>query len=385
MIPYGRQHIEQADIDAVVEVLRSDFLTQGPRVTDFESEVCRLVGARHGVAVNSATSALHIACMALELGPGDRLWTASNTFLASANCGRYCGATVEFVDTDATTYNMSVPHLAAKLAEAAQRGQLPKVVVPVAFAGQSCDMKGIAALARQYGFRVIEDASHAIGASYDGAPVGNGAYADITVFSFHPVKIVTTAEGGLCVTNDAALAQRMELARSHGMTRAPELMEGESDGPWYYQQVSLGYNYRMTELQAALGLNQLKSLQRFVDRRHELARRYDQLLQGLPLTRPHQSPEGRSALHLYPVVLHDTGRRREVFEGLRAGGIGVNVHYIPVHLQPYYRRLGSQPGDCPQAEAYYAGAISLPLYYDLSFEAQDKVVRVLAGLLGAAA
>lgn len=383
MIPYGRQHIEQGDIDAVVEVLRSDFLTQGPRVVEFERCVAAYVEATHGVAVNSATSALHIACMALDLGPGDWLWTASNTFLASANCGRYCGASVDFVDIDPLTYNMSVPALAAKLVQAEQQGRLPKVVVPVHFAGQSCDMRGIAELAARYGFKVIEDASHAIGARYLDRPVGNCAYSDITVFSFHPVKIVTTAEGGLCTTRDAGLAQKMELARSHGMTRLPELMEGESEGPWYYQQVSLGYNYRLTELQAALGLHQMQSVDRFVARRHALAERYDQLLAGLPLKRPHQTPDSYSALHLYPVVLDDAGQRHRVFEGMRAAGILVNVHYIPVHLQPYYRRLGSQPGDCPQAEAYYAGAISLPLYYDLGEAQQDHVVATLAALLSA--
>ena len=381
MIPYGRQHIEQSDIDSVVEVLRSDFLTQGPRVVEFEMAVAAYVGAAHGLAVNSATSALHIACMALDLGPGDWLWTSSNTFLASANCAVYCGAEVDFVDIDPATYNMSVSALAAKLKQAEALGRLPKVVVPVHFAGQSCDMRGIAELAARYGFKVIEDASHAVGGRYLDRPVGCCAYSDIAVFSFHPVKIITTAEGGLALTNDARLARKMDLARCHGMTRASDLMEGESDGPWYYQQVALGYNYRMTELQAALGVSQVRSIDRFVARRHELAARYDRLLEGLPLKRPWQSPDAYSALHLYPIVLNDSSERRRVFEGMRAADILVNVHYIPVHLQPFYRRRGSRPGDCPQAEAYYAGAISLPLYFDLTLDQQDRVVAVLAGLL----
>jgi UDP-4-amino-4,6-dideoxy-N-acetyl-beta-L-altrosamine transaminase len=381
MIPYGRQHIDDGDIDAVVSVLRSDFLTQGPAVPAFEQAVCTHVGARHGIAVNSATSALHIACMALDLGPGDVLWSPANTFLATANCARYCGADVDFVDIDAQTYNLSVPALEAKLDEAEAAGRLPKVVVAVHFAGQSCDMQGIAALAKRYGFRVIEDASHAIGGRYQGQPIGDCRYSDIAVFSFHPVKIVTTAEGGLAVTNDAKLAERMALARSHGMTREPALMVGEAEGAWYYEQVALGYNYRMTELQAALGLHQMKSIDRFVARRHELAKSYDQLLAGLPLQTPFQAPCNHSALHLYPVVLHDVARRREVFDAMRAAGILVNVHYIPVYLQPYYQALGHRRGKCPQAEAYYAGAISLPLYFDLTDAQQRQVVDTLASLV----
>jgi UDP-4-amino-4,6-dideoxy-N-acetyl-beta-L-altrosamine transaminase len=384
MIPYGRQYISDDDVAAVVEVLHSDFLTQGPRVPDFERAVAEQVGAAYAVAVNSATSALHIACMALELGPDDWLWTASNTFLASANCARYCGANVDFIDIDPLSYNLSIDALRAKLERAAPANRLPKIVVPVHFAGQSCDMRAIGELARKYGFRVIEDASHAIGGSYLGKPVGCGAYSDITIFSFHPVKIVTTAEGGMAVTNDPALAASMELLRSHGMTRQPERMEGESDGPWYYQQVLLGYNYRLTDLQAALGSSQIRSIGRFVARRHEIAARYDELLAGLPLTTPWRSPHSHSALHLYPIVLHDTTGRRAIFESLRASGIHVNVHYIPVHLQPYYRKLGSRPGDCPNAEAYYAGAISLPIFFGLTDAHQDRVVSRLGELLGAA-
>jgi len=322
--------------------------------------------------------------MALGLGPGDTLWTSPNTFLASANCARYCGASVDFVDVDPASYNLCAAALAAKLEQAQKAGKLPKVVVAVHFAGESCDMREIRALSRKYGFAVIEDASHAIGAQYAGRPVGCGEFSDITVFSFHPVKIVTTAEGGMALTNDAALATAMQLHRSHGMTRDPALMKGESEGPWYYQQVDLGYNYRLTDLQAVLGVSQMQRLQTYVARRQAIAQRYDALLAGLPLTRPRRAPDRLSALHLYPIVLHEAGRRRAVFEALRAAGIGVNVHYIPVHLQPYYRELnGSGPGDFPQAEAYYAGAISLPIYYTLTDEEQDQVVAALRSALGA--
>jgi UDP-4-amino-4,6-dideoxy-N-acetyl-beta-L-altrosamine transaminase len=377
MIPYGRQHISDADVAAVTTVLRSDFLTQGPAVPRFEEAVCKYSGAAQGVAVNSATSALHISCLALGLGPGDVLWTSPNTFVASANCALYCGADVDFVDVDPHTYNLSVPALEAKLARAEVAGRLPKVVVPVAFAGQSCDMRGIAALARRYGFRVIEDASHAIGARYFDAPVGCGQYADITIFSFHPVKIVTTAEGGMAMTNDAVLAEKLRLLRSHGITRDANLYEEPDEGAWYYQQVDLGFNYRMTEMQAALGSSQMSRVDEFVGRRHELARRYDVLLAPLPLQRPAQSPQSYSALHLYPIVLREPARRRAVFDSLRSSGIGVNVHYIPVHLQPHYRRRGFLPGQFPNAEAYYSGAISLPLYFDLHETQQDHVVSAL--------
>jgi len=381
MIPYGRQSISDDDVQAVVDVLRSDFLTQGPVVPAFEEAVAKHAGASHAVAVNSATSALHIACMALGLGPGDRLWTVPNTFLASANCALYCGADVDFVDIDPHTWTMSVPALAERLEQAQREGRLPKVVVPVAFGGQSCDMRGVRTLADRYGFVVVEDASHAVGATYAGAQVGQGTYADITVFSFHPVKIVTSAEGGMALTNDGKLAAAMRLYRSHGMTREPEQMSGESQGPWYYEQVLLGYNYRMTELQAALGLNQMKRLQHFIDRRHAIAGKYGELLAGLPLQTQQPGPQAHSALHLYPIRLHDASRRRPVFDMLRAQGIGVNVHYIPVHLQPYYRRLGFGPGQFPHAEAYYAGAITLPMYPDLTEALLDKVVQALRAAL----
>ncbi len=384
MIPYGRQDITQADIDAVVGVLQSDFLTQGPMVPRFEQGVARHVGAEHALAVNSATSALHIACLALGLGPGDRLWTSPVTFVASANCGLYCGAKVDFVDIDPRTYNLCPKALEAKLQQAERDGTLPKVVVPVHLCGQPCDMQAIHALAKRYGFRIIEDASHAIGGKYQGEFIGNCRYSDITVFSFHPVKIITTAEGGMALTNDAALAERMALLRSHGITREPSKMTHESDGPWYYQQIDLGFNYRMTELQAALGVTQLERLDRYVARRHELARRYDQLLAGLPVTTPWQHPDSYSGLHLYVIRLQlETLRssHRQVFESLREQGIGVNLHYIPVHTQPYYQRMGFQAGDFPEAERYYREAISLPMFQTMTEQQQDKVVGILREVL----
>jgi UDP-4-amino-4,6-dideoxy-N-acetyl-beta-L-altrosamine transaminase len=380
MIPYGRQDITQADVDAVVAVLRSDFLTQGPVVPRFEQVVADHVGARHAVAVNSATSALHLACLALELGPGDRLWTTPVTFVASANCALYCGATVDFVDIDPATYNLSVPALAEKLAQAEAAGCLPKIVVPVHLCGQSCDMAAIDALAKRYGFKVIEDASHAIGGKYRGAYIGNCSYSDIAVFSFHPVKIVTTAEGGMALTNDPALAQRMELFRSHGITRDPAHMDGSSEGDWYYQQIELGYNYRMTELQAALGVSQMTRLDPYVARRHAIAERYDALLADLPVTTPTRAADAYSAFHLYVIRIAGSDAvpaRRTVFDRLRAAGIGVNVHYIPVHTQPFYRALGFSIGDYPQAERYYSEAISLPMYPTLTEQQQDKVIGAL--------
>jgi len=378
MIPYGRQDISRQDIDAVVEVLGSDWLTQGPAVPRFEQAVLDYCGAAYAVAANSATSALHLACLALGLGPGDRLWTSPNTFVASANCGRYCGAEVDFVDIDPRTCNMSVDALASKLELAAAQKRLPKIVVPVDFAGQSCDMRAIRALADCYGFAIVEDASHAIGGSYLGRPVGSCAYADVTIFSFHPVKIITTGEGGMALTNNGTVAANMRRLRSHGITREQDEMSGNAHGPWYYEQIDLGYNYRMTDMQAALGCSQMHRLDLFVARRLELAARYDALLAGLPLATPFRHPDGRSSMHLYPVVLDDAARRPAVFERLRAAGIGVNVHYIPVHTQPYYRDLGFSHGDFPHAEAYYAGALSLPLYSGLTDAQQDEVVARLA-------
>lgn len=378
MIPYGRQHITDDDIDAVVSVLKSDFLTQGPAVPAFEQALCNYTGADFAFAVNSATSALHLACLALDVGPGDRVWTSPNTFVASANCALYCGATVDFVDIDARTYNLCANALAEKLAAAERDGTLPKVVIPVHFAGQSCDMIAIAALAKKYGFAVIEDASHAIGGHYQDAPIGNCAFSDITVFSFHPVKIITTAEGGMALTNNAALAQTLSSLRSHGITRDPALMTQDSDGGWYYQQLELGYNYRMTDLQAALGLSQLQRLDQYVAKRHDIAQRYQTLLADLPVTAPHQFADSYSALHLFPVCVEN---RAEVFAALRANNIGVNVHYIPVHTQPYYLGLGFRHGQFPQAEHYYARAISLPMYPTLTDAEQDEVVNQLRAAL----
>ncbi len=380
MIPYGRQDISQDDIDAVVAVLRSDFLTQGPLVPQFEASVAAWCGVAHAVAVNSATSALHIACMALDLGPGDVLWTVPNTFVASANCALYCGASVDFVDIDPQTYVMSVSALEAKLKASHEVGRLPKVIVPVHLCGQSADMAAISALAQAYGVRVIEDASHAIGATYQGRPVGDCRYSDIAVFSFHPVKIITTAEGGLATTNNPVLARKMELARSHGITRDPAEMTHAPDGPWYYQQISLGYNYRMTEMQAALGLSQMGRLAEFVARRQAIAARYDVLLSNLALDRPVQSPDAASSWHLY-VIRVAQDRHAEVFDALRAGGIGANLHYIPVHTQPFYRDMGFAPGMFPVSEAYYSTAISIPVYYGMTDADQDRVVEVLAGAL----
>jgi len=384
MIPYGRQHITDEDVSAVLEVLRSEFLTQGPTVPRFEEAVARHVGAVHAIAVNSATSALHIACLALGLGPGDVLWTSPITFVASANCALYCGAAVDFVDIDPRTYNLCARALEHKLEGAAAQGRLPKVVVPVHLSGQPCDMEAIHALARRYGFKVIEDASHAIGGKYRDEFIGNGRYSDVTVFSFHPVKIVTTAEGGMALTSDSELARKMSLLRTHGITRDPADMTREADGPWYYQQIELGFNYRMTELQAALGLSQMRRLDEYVRRRHVLARRYDEALAGLPLTLPWQHPDGYSGLHLYLIRLRlDKIRlsRREVFAALRAAGIGVNVHYIPVHTQPYYERMGFAAGDFPEAERFYSEVITLPMYPALTREQQDEVIAVLGRVL----
>lgn len=384
MIPYGRQDISQADIDAVVAVLQSDFLTQGPQVPLFEQAVARHVGARHALAVNSATSALHIACLALGLGPGDWLWTTTVTFVASANCGLYCGAQVDFVDIDPHTYNICPQALETKLVAAEKAGKLPKVLVAVHLCGQPCDMAAIQALGQKYDFKIIEDASHAIGGKYKGEFIGNSRYSDITVFSFHPVKIITTAEGGMALTNSDELAHQMTLLRSHGITRDVAQMSHAPDGPWYYQQIDLGYNYRMTELQAALGLSQMQRLDVFVARRHQLAQRYDQLLADLPLTTPWQHPDGYSGLHLYVIRLQldkINNLHRQVFEALREQGIGVNLHYIPVHTQPHYQRMGFKVGDYPQAEQYYAEAISLPMFQTLTDEQQDQVVDVLRGVL----
>jgi UDP-4-amino-4,6-dideoxy-N-acetyl-beta-L-altrosamine transaminase len=384
MIPYGKQDISQDDIDAVVSVLLSDFLTQGPVVPTFEKIVANYCSVNHCLAVNSATSALHIACLALGLGKGDWLWTSPVTFVASANCGLYCGAKIDFVDIDPKTYNLCPIALAQKLLLAKERGRLPKILVAVHLAGQPCDMKALHELSMLYGFKLIEDASHAIGGRYDGKPIGNCQYSDITVFSFHPVKVITTAEGGMALTNSDELASRMALYRSHGITRDPLKMTHEPDGPWYYQQIELGFNYRMTELQAALGVSQMHRLDSFVARRHALAKRYDDMLHGLPLTTPWQHPDGYSGLHLYIIRLkldQVSVTHSEVFAKLRESGVAVNLHYIPVHLQPYYQRMGFKVGDFSQAELYYSDAISLPMYPLLTDDQQDIVVNALTQAL----
>jgi len=380
MIPYGRQDISEADIQAVVDVLRSDFLTQGPAVPAFEQAVAGYCGAQHAVAVNSATSALHIACLALGVGPGDWVWTSPITFMASANCALYCGAQVDFVDIDPRTYNLSVECLAEKLAWAEQEGRLPKVVIPVHLCGQPCGMADIHALGLRYGFKIIEDASHAIGGRYKSEPIGNCRYSHITVFSFHPVKIITTGEGGMALTNYAQLARQMQLLRSHGITRDAAEMTQEPDGPWYYQQIALGFNYRMTDLQAALGLSQMQRLDTFVAQRHALAQRYDQLLADIPVITPWQHQDSYSGRHLYVIRIKLADIRksqREIFEALRADGVGVNLHYIPVYLQPYYERMDFKAGHCPEAERYYAEAISLPMYPGLTEACSDQVIKAL--------
>lgn len=384
MIPYGRQDINQADIDAVVDVLKSDWLTQGPAVPRFEQAVASLVGARHAIASNSATSSLHLACLALGVGPGDRVWTSPVSFVASANCARYCGASVAFVDVDVDTGNMSVDALAAMLAKAEQDGTLPKVVVPVHLAGQSCDMEAIGALANRYGFSVIEDASHAIGGRYKDRPIGDCRFSDIVIFSFHPVKVVTSGEGGMAVTNNERLAERMALLRSHGITRDPGAMKNKPDGPWYYEQIELGFNYRMTELQAALGCSQMDRLAGFVSRRHEIARVYEDRLADLPLSFLRQQPWSYSAYHLFVIMLEPERTRKsrlEVFEQLRAGGIGVNLHYIPIYRQPDFQRFGQLSEHFPNAEEYYARAISIPMYAGLTAERQEEVISVIRGVL----
>lgn len=384
MIPYGRQDISEADVQAVVDVLHSDFLTQGSAVPTFESSIADYCGARHAVAVNSATSALHIACLALGVGKGDVVWTTPITFVASANCALYCGAQIDFVDIDPRTYNLSVERLAEKLVRAAKSGRLPKVVIPVHLCGQSCDMSGIYALSQQYGFKIIEDASHAIGGKYCGEPIGNCRFSDITVFSFHPVKIITTGEGGMAMTQDAQLAKRMQLLRSHGITRDEADMTHPPDGPWYYQQIELGYNYRMTDIQAALGVSQMQRLDEFVERRQYLAGRYETHLQNLPLNLPKRQPYAYSAFHLYAIRLRldvISKTHCQVFEELRQKHIGVNLHYIPVHTQPYYQKLGFKVGDFPEAERYYAKAMTLPLYSAMSEAQQDQVVDAVREIL----
>lgn len=378
MIPYARQSIDQSDIDAVVAVLRSDWLTAGPAIDRFEEMTAAFCGSRFAVSASNATAALHIAMRALDVGPGDWVWTAPNSFLASANCALYCGAQVDFVDIDPRTYNMSAQALRGKLEEAARCGRLPKVVVPVHFAGQPCEMAPIKELAERYGFAIVEDAAHALGATYRDAPIGAGRYADITILSFHPVKIITTGEGGMALTNDAKLAERLRLFRSHGMTRDAALMASAPDGPWYYQQIELGFNYRMTDIHAALGCAQLRRVDDFLARRRALAARYDAALADLDLVTPWQHPDALSAYHLYPIQVPE---RALVYQALWGRDIRVQVHYIPIHLQPYYRSLGFGPGDFPEAERYYAQALSLPMFADLRESDVDEVAGALREIL----
>ena len=385
-IPYGRQDINEQDIQAVVDVLKSDWLTQGPTVPRFEETVATYCGASYAIAVSNATSALHIACLALGIGPGDVVWTSPNTFVASSNCALYCGASIDFVDIDAKTYNMSVERLREKLVEAEARGCLPKVVIPVHFAGQSCEMREIKMLADQYGFRIIEDASHAIGGKYLGEPIGNCRYSDIVIFSFHPVKIITTAEGGMALTNDSEIDVRLRLFRSHGITRDTALMEGESAGAWDYEQIALGYNYRMTDIHAALGVSQMTRLEEFCDRRRMLAARYNEALKYLPLGLPWQHPDTESAFHLYSITCigaDKTFDRRVIFDKLRQAEVIVNVHYKPVHTQPYYQKLGFAIGDYPEAERFYSQAISIPMFAALSEASATKVIDAISLAVGA--
>ena len=384
MIPYGRHEISETDIDAVVEVLRSDFLTQGPMVPHFEKLVANYCGSDYAVAVNSATSALHLACLALELGPGDRVWTSPITFVASANCALYCGAIIDFVDINPFDFNMSVTALNEKLEFAAKTGALPKIVIPVHLAGQSCDMASIYDLSKKYGFKIIEDASHAIGGRYNSEPIGSCRFSDITVFSFHPVKIITSAEGGMAVTNDAKLADKMALLRSHGITRDEKKMTRPADGGWYYEQIALGFNYRLTDLHAALGVSQLKRLDQFVSRRHEIANIYHDALRDLSLALPAENSETYSSYHLYIVSLiesYHVARRGEIFEALRKQGVMVNLHYIPVHMQPYFTGLGFKKGSYPVAEDFYQRALSIPIFPSLTSDQQSYVVNCLHDIL----
>jgi len=380
LIPYGKQDINQTDIDSVISVLQSNFLTQGPQVPLFEKAVSNYCNADFGVAVNSATSALHIACLALGLKEGDWLWTSPNSFVASANCGIYCGASIDFVDIDPKTYNLCSEELERKLIQAKQDKKLPKIVIPVHFAGQSCNMRKIYSLSQEYGFKIIEDASHAIGGKYLERPIGGCQYSDITIFSFHPVKIITTAEGGFATTNSKKLSEKMRLFRSHGITRDKSLMTKVTDGDWYYQQVVLGFNYRMNELQAALGSSQIQRLDSFVSSRHKLKKKYDTLLNSLPIIRPFQDQDGFSSFHLYPIQIDlkvVNKSRKQVFDELKGMNIGVNIHYIPIHMQPYYSKLGFKVGDFPNSEAYYERSISIPLFHSMSAEQQNEVCRAL--------
>lgn len=384
MIPYGRQDIISTDIDAVVKVLKSDFITQGPVVPKFERLICDYTSAKYSIATNSATSALHIACLALGLGAGDYLWTTPNTFVASANCGLYCGSKVDFVDIDPKTYNLSPQLLEKKLIKAEKEGVLPKIVVPVHFSGQSCDMEKIYKLSQKYGFKIIEDASHAIGGKYKGQLIGNCKYSNITIFSFHPVKIITTGEGGIALTNSSVLKEQMQLLRSHGITRDQDLMTQKIEGSWYYQQIGLGYNYRMTDMQAALGISQIKRIDSFINNRHKIKKKYDQKLLEMPVVLPFQDSNAHSAMHLYAIqIKHNIVKKshKQLFDEMRARNIGVNLHYIPIHLHPYYTQMGFKQGDFPNAESYYSRAMSLPIFNTMTDFQQNKVITALSEVL----
>ncbi|VAW71364.1 Bacillosamine/Legionaminic acid biosynthesis aminotransferase PglE; 4-keto-6-deoxy-N-Acetyl-D-hexosaminyl-(Lipid carrier) aminotransferase [hydrothermal vent metagenome] len=383
MIPYGRQEITQADIDAVVGVLKTDFLTQGPFVPKFERCVAEYCGAKHAVATNSATSALHIACLALGLGDGDWLWTSPISFVASSNCGLYCGAQIDFIDIDPKTYNLSPQSLELKLIQAEKKKRLPKIVIVVHLCGQSCDMESIQKLSREYGFSIIEDASHAIGGKYLGKAIGKGQFSDITIFSFHPVKIITTGEGGMAVSNNKQLADKMSLLRSHGITRDSQFMRRKSNKPWYYEQIDLGFNYRMTDIQAALGISQIARLDQYIKRRHDIVLKYDKAFNSFPITLPYQHPDSYSSFHLYVIRLKSNATipHQQLFEQLRTNGVNVNLHYIPIYTQPYYQDMGFKSSDYPNAEQYYKEALSLPIFPTLSGKEQNQVIKIVQDAL----
>lgn len=379
-IPYGRQSISEQDIEAVIEVLKSDLITQGPRVEKFEKTVADYCGAKYAVAVSNGTAALHLACLAAGLTKGNTLWTSPNTFVASANCALYCGASPDFVDISPITYNMDEDLLEKKLVKAEKNDKLPQIVIPVHFSGQSCDMEKIYYLSKKYKFVVIEDACHAIGGSYKNSKIGSCQFSDMAVFSFHPVKIITSGEGGMILTNRKDYYDKLVLYRTHGIVKDPRFMESPTEGVWYYQQVELGMNYRITDIQAALGLSQLRRIDDFVSRRQEIAARYDNLLEGLPLKIPVRQSYSQSAFHIYVIQLDIENiklSRRVLFERIRVDGVSMNVHYIPVHLQPYYRRLGFKESDFPNAEQYYKQAATLPIYFDMTDNDQDRVVDSL--------
>ena len=384
MIPYGRQSISEKDIESVVNILRSDFLTQGPTIEIFEEKVAMYCNAKYAVAVSNATAALHIACLSLGLSKSKTLWTSPNTFVASANCALYAGANIDFVDIDPNTYNISIEKLKQKLEIAKSNHCLPDILVPVHFSGLSCDMEKISKLSKEYNFQILEDASHAIGGDYQNKPVGNCEFSEAAVFSFHPVKIITTGEGGMVLTNREDLYEKLIRLRSHGITKNSKYMTHEADGSWYYQQVELGFNYRMTDIQAALGVSQMDRLKSFIERRTQLADRYDRILNNLPIKLPTRVPYAKSSWHLYVIRLNTSEIKKshkEIFESMRQNGVGVQLHYIPVHTQPYYQNLGFKNGDFPESEKYYAEAISLPLYYDLKEEEQDRVVGILRSII----